>query len=772
MSDVVVIETAPAEIVEVVAAGPQGPVGDVNPQMPVILAATEAARDAALVSELAAAASQSAAATSAANAATSESNAATSAATATAQATASAGSATDSAGSAAAAQASATNAATSETNAANSATASANSATSSANSATAAQAARTATESARDTTLATVGTMVLKANNLSDLASIPTALVNLGLNNVSNTSDANKPVSTATQAALNLKENAANKGVANGYAGLDAAGKVPANQLPSYVDDVLEFANLVAFPATGEAGKIYVALDTNKTYRWSGSTYIYITSGAVDSVAGKTGVVVLAKADVGLGSVDNTSDADKPVSTAQQAALNLKADAASPTTTGTLTHSGDIVLSGAGKRITGDFSNATVANRVMFQTSTASSATDIGAMPSGSAGRATLNLYSTADPNNAHVFSASSIYNSDIRLAASYTGTPSAGTYLPMTFYTGGSERVRIDTSGNVGIGTSSPSAANKLQVLSTVADNGVGIGGTTKQLRLSYDATGNYSQINSADWGTGQTDLSIGGLNLLFKTGIYSLVERARIDSSGNVGIGTTPSYKFDVRTNATGDIARFTNGIDATLVIGAPSGGVTYTQTNGGYQAWVIGTTERMRIDSSGNLLVGTKITDPRNFTSGSGYKLGDSFEFANSSAVNVINRTSSGSGIFVGFRVQANGTGSITTDGTSTAYNTSSDYRLKENIQPMQNALSTVAQLKPVTYTWKVDGSDGQGFIAHELQAVVPDCVTGEKDAVDADGNPVYQGIDTSFLVATLTAAIQELKAEFDAYKATHP
>lgn len=73
---------------------------------------------------------------------------------------------------------------------------------------------------------------------------------------------------------------------------------------------------------------------------------------------------------------------------------------------------------------------------------------------------------------------------------------------------------------------------------------------------------------------------------------------------------------------------------------------------------------------------------------------------------------------------------------------------------------------------TVHWTVsgtDGSDGQGFIAHELQAVVPDCVTGEKDAVDAEGKPVYQGIDTSFLIATLTKAIQELKAELDATKA---
>jgi len=131
-------------------------------------------------------------------------------------------------------------------------------------------------------------------------------------------------------------------------------------------------------------------------------------------------------------------------------------------------------------------------------------------------------------------------------------------------------------------------------------------------------------------------------------------------------------------------------------------------------------------------------------------------------------IVSRTNN----FIDIRRNGSSVGTITTTLSATAYNTSSDYRLKENVAPMTGALATVAQLKPVTYTWKVDGSDGQGFIAHELQAVVPDCVTGEKDAVDADGKPVYQGIDTSFLVATLTAAIQELKAEFDAYKASHP
>lgn len=110
-----------------------------------------------------------------------------------------------------------------------------------------------------------------------------------------------------------------------------------------------------------------------------------------------------------------------------------------------------------------------------------------------------------------------------------------------------------------------------------------------------------------------------------------------------------------------------------------------------------------------------------------------------------------------------------GTIVTSASATAYNTSSDYRLKQDIAPMTGALAKVAALKPVTYKWKVDGSDGQGFIAHELDEVVSGCVTGEKDAVDADGNPKYQGIDTSFLVATLTAAIQELTARVAALEA---
>ena len=89
------------------------------------------------------------------------------------------------------------------------------------------------------------------------------------------------------QAALGYTpENVANKGVAGGYAGLDAGGKVPSAQLPSFVDDVLEFASLAGFPATGEAGKIYIALDTGKTYRWGGTAYAEISAspGSTDAV--------------------------------------------------------------------------------------------------------------------------------------------------------------------------------------------------------------------------------------------------------------------------------------------------------------------------------------------------------------------------------------------------------------------------------------------------------------------------------------------------------
>ena len=113
-------------------------------------------------------------------------------------------------------------------------------------------------------------------------------------------------------------------GAANGVCPLDSTSKILSTYLPSYVDDVVEYNTFSVFPSTGETGKIYVDISTNKAYRWSGTVYIYITSGAVDSVAGRTGVVVLTKADVGLSKADDTADLLKPISTATQTALDLK----------------------------------------------------------------------------------------------------------------------------------------------------------------------------------------------------------------------------------------------------------------------------------------------------------------------------------------------------------------------------------------------------------------------------------------------------------------
>jgi len=110
-----------------------------------------------------------------------------------------------------------------------------------------------------------------------------------------------------------------------------------------------------------------------------------------------------------------------------------------------------------------------------------------------------------------------------------------------------------------------------------------------------------------------------------------------------------------------------------------------------------------------------------------------------------------------------------GSITANGTTAVlYNTTSDYRLKTDVTPIQNALTTIQALNPVSFTW-IDGRKDDGFLAHELQAIIPNCVTGEKDAINEDGTPKYQQLDNSGVIPFLVKAIQELKAEIDQLKA---
>lgn len=256
---------------------------------------------------------------------------------------------------------------------------------------------------------------------------------------------------------------------------------------------------------------------------------------------------------------------------------------------------------------------------------------------------------------------------------------------------------------------------------------------------------------------------------------------ERMRIAASGNVGVETaSPSTKLHVyggtirgesaSSSTPGLEARGAGPDQGWLKFG--STGTDYYSIKGGadYVGMLFFTdgSERMRIDASGNLLVGTTTNLNGAGTNGSGTNISPgsagAIVVSNSGNANIYCSKVSGftTGVYVDFFAAGTRTGNINTNGSTTAYATSSDYRLKENIQPMTGALDAISQLNPVTYTWKVDGSAGQGFIAHELQAVVPDCVTGEKDAVDETGNPQYQGVDTSFLVATLVAAIKEQQA----------
>jgi hypothetical protein len=247
------------------------------------------------------------------------------------------------------------------------------------------------------------------------------------------------------------------------------------------------------------------------------------------------------------------------------------------------------------------------------------------------------------------------------------------------------------------------------------------------------------------------------------------SSITTGTLTTTGNVGIGTSaPGAKLDV-TVAGANLAQQLVGTSGVYSRIGTASSSFYTIHNGTTDTFLytaeasalrFGTnsTERARIDSSGNLLVGTTVLSTFSKIN----------TIATAGAVNGfgVNCTTAAATQAMVFLNPNGQVGSISVGGSATSYNTSSDYRLKNTIAPLTGALAKVALLKPVTYKWNADDSDGQGFIAHELAEVEPGCVSGEKDAVDAKGKPQYQGIDTSFLVATLAAAIQELKAIVDA------
>jgi len=235
-------------------------------------------------------------------------------------------------------------------------------------------------------------------------------------------------------------------------------------------------------------------------------------------------------------------------------------------------------------------------------------------------------------------------------------------------------------------------------------------------------------------------------------------------IDTSQNVGIGTSSpagsGVKLDVQ-NATYCAIRTlstTNSVDTRLQsYDTNSVGYVGTVSNHPFLLYT-NNSERVRVDTSGNLLVNTT-------TRTGGEKMALWYSSNSGPAFNIRDTTAQNGNTFIQFNNGATTAGAITSNGTTTmTYGSASDYRLKENLSPLTGALAKVAQLQPKVGLWKADSSEFVGFIAHELQTVFPDAVVGEKDAVDDNGNPKYQMVDagSASIIATLTAAIQELNA----------
>jgi hypothetical protein len=216
-------------------------------------------------------------------------------------------------------------------------------------------------------------------------------------------------------------------------------------------------------------------------------------------------------------------------------------------------------------------------------------------------------------------------------------------------------------------------------------------------------------------------------------------------VTTGQKVGVGTTsPSGKLHVSGGSNPQIV-FDDASSRTYGIGVTGSAMSFYD--------VTGAVERMRIDSSGNVIVSGTSTSSNDCT----YQNGGVF---------VSRRASSGGTYHAYFYNGGTEVGSITSNTVATFYNTTSDYRLKENATPVTTGLQTITALNPVNFDWISKNVSDTGFLAHEFQAVIPNSVMGTKDAVDANGKPIYQQIDRSGAIPFLVAAIKELNAKVDA------
>ena len=369
-----------------------------------------------------------------------------------------------------------------------------------------------------------------------------------------------------------------------------------------------------------------------------------------------------------------------------------------------------------------------------------------------------------------------------------------------------GGTRMTLNSTG-LGIGVS---PATKLDILSAAAEGTIRLTSTIDGSNASPKASSLSLRSGSASVETARIASfnrfsNVGGGDLVFSTADTSAVlqTRAIIDSSGNVGIGNTPTTAWRAgaralqvgvskyvslheQSNGSTNLA-FSNYESAANVFSYTTGDAPtrYAQINGAHQWYnaAAGTANtvitfgdpKMSLDASGNLLVGTTGSLP-SFANGrievlaaaSSYCLVADATATSAAAIGIRGNDSTVAASF--YNASTGGTvGSIVINSGGVSYNTTSDYRLKESVKPISGGLARVNALKPSIYNWKSNGSTGEGFIAHELAEVVPFAVSGEKDAMNADGTIKSQGIDMSRIVPILVAAIQELTARVQTLEA---
>jgi len=242
---------------------------------------------------------------------------------------------------------------------------------------------------------------------------------------------------------------------------------------------------------------------------------------------------------------------------------------------------------------------------------------------------------------------------------------------------------------------------------------------------------------------------------------------ERFRVNSVGNVGIGVQTISNITNRSQlaiggSTGGLIDLHVGsdVEGRLFVSNTEFILRASQSDGQIIFQTGGSNERLKIDSSGDINIGNASTSSNGMIL---YNSGQIYSYANGTGASHqvrFYRNVDSSGALVG---------SISTDGSNTAYNTSSDYRLKENVKPITDGISRLMKLKPSRFNFLIDKDETvDGFIAHEVQDIIPNAVTGKKDAVDEEGKPEYQGIDHSKIVPLLVASVQELKSEIDTLK----